>query len=231
MTTESPTARKILESGRQLFNAKGYAATSLRDIAEAVGISKGNLTYHFPTKRSLAMRIIEETRTMSRSRRRNLQPGNIADDYVEHLLFAMNTAWENRFVLRDREEFAAELDRPNSELAADYRELLELIKRIQAQGMFRRDAVDDIHVLTRSIWIVSRYWMDYLREFEGHQEITWDDQELGIRQHFAVLLPCLTATAKKAFNSALERAPTRITWQSSQLEIAGKSVLANPGKG
>jgi hypothetical protein len=73
--------------------------------------------------------------------------------------------------------------------------------------MFRRDAVPDLTVLTRSIWIVSRYWMDYLRESEGREEITWEDQERGIAHHFALLLPCLTAGARRQFTAALDRAP------------------------
>ena len=220
MGSISSTAEKILEASRQLFNAKGYAATSLSDIADSVGISKGNLSYHFPTKRELAVRLIEDTRQLAQERRSSLRSGDIADDYVEHLLFAMDMTWNNRFLLRDRKEFADELGGPGSELAADFDELLTLIQRIEAAGMFRKDAVSDLKVLTRSIWIVSRYWMDYLREFEGQEEVSWSDQELGIRQHFAVLLPCLTAPARRQFESALDRAPRRIA------QMADKEVDA-----
>ena len=209
MGSKTSTAERILEAGRRLFNAKGYAATSLNDIAKSVGISKGNLTYHFSTKRDLAKRLIADTRQIARDRRLSLRLGDIADDYVEHLLFAMDMTWNNRFLLRDRMEFAEELSGQDSELVADFEELLALIKRIDAAGMFRRDAVADLEILTRSIWIVSRYWMDHLREFEGHEEISWADQELGIRQHFAVLLPCLTAPARRRFESALDRATRR----------------------
>ena len=209
MRSTSSTAAKILEAGRQLFNAKGYAATSLSDIAQSVGISKGNLSYHFPTKRELAMRLIADTRQLARDRRSTLRLGDITDDYVEHLLFAMDMTWNYRFLLRDRKEFVEELGGPKSELVADFDELFTLVQRIDAADMFRKDAVSDLEALTRSIWIVSRYWMDYLREFEGQEEISWSDQELGIRQHFAVLLPCLTASATRKFASALERA-TRI---------------------
>jgi hypothetical protein len=61
-------------------------------------------------------------------------------------------------------------------------------------------------VLARSLWIVSRYWMDHLRELDGLEQVTWADQERGLQHHFAVLLPCLTASAKRDLKSAALRA-------------------------
>ena len=209
MSASIPTADRILEAGRRLFNSKGFAATSLNDIATAIGISKGNLTYHFPTKRDLAIRLQKDARRLARDRRRNRQPGSTADDYVEHLLFAMDITWNNRFLLRDSDQVFDPKGEHRMDLAADFEELRELIGRIDSQGMFRRNAVSDLTTLTRSIWIVSRYWMDYLRESEAREEICWADQEQGIRQHFAILLPCLTAAARKQFEAALARAPRR----------------------
>lgn len=40
------TREKILEKSLELFNENGIASTSLRDIAEKMGISVGNLQYH-----------------------------------------------------------------------------------------------------------------------------------------------------------------------------------------
>ncbi len=208
MTKKTPTSQKILEAGRTLFNANGYAATSLNDIAHMVGISKGNLTYHFRTKLDLAARLREETRKITADRRQHLEPGDVADDYVEHLLFGMNMTWNNRFLLRDHIDGLTGEGEQNTELASDFEELLTLIQRIDAAGMFRRDSVYDVEVLTRSIWMVSRYWMDYLREIEGRTTICWEDQERGIKHHFAVLLPCLTAAGRRKFEAALADAET-----------------------
>ena len=66
MSKKVSTADRILEAGRRLFNERGYAATSMGDIAAAVGISKGNLTYHFPTKQTLALRLRDNTRALAR---------------------------------------------------------------------------------------------------------------------------------------------------------------------
>jgi AcrR family transcriptional regulator len=208
MKSRATTADRILEAGRRMFNEKGYASTTLTQIALAVGISQGNLTYHFPTKIDLATKLQEQARLRAKTRRANLKPGTIQDDYVEHLLFGMEITWDNRFLLRDRALLAdlSTANQPNAEEVADYQELESLLKRIKKDDLFRRDLSLDLDVLTRSLWIISRYWMDYLRDSEGLQQITWADQERGIQQHFAVLLPCLTASAKRHFEAALDHA-------------------------
>lgn len=47
------TRQIILDTARMLFNTRGYHGVSLQDIADAVGISKGNLTYHFRKKEDI----------------------------------------------------------------------------------------------------------------------------------------------------------------------------------
>ncbi len=44
------TKDKILETALQLFNSQGISAVSSRNISDTLGISYGNLTYHFPRK-------------------------------------------------------------------------------------------------------------------------------------------------------------------------------------
>lgn len=213
MKTLTTTPDRILEASRLLFNDKGYAGTTLTEIAAAVGISQGNLTYHFPTKRDLALRLESDAQERAQTRRANKRPGSISDDYVEHLLFAMDLTWDNRFALRDRTHYrqVSGAGRSDYELSADFNELQGLVERIRKETMFRRDFEINIEELARSLWIVSRYWMDYLRESEGLEKINWGDQERGIQHHFAVLLPCLTAAARSEFKAALERRSSQLT--------------------
>lgn len=211
-STPATTRARILEASRRIFNQRGYAATTQAEIAAAVGISQGNLTYHFPTKRDLVAHLEDGARERIRARRASLRTGAIADDYVEHLLFAMSLTREYRFLLRDRAQFGDDRDllAPDPEMAADFEELRELLRRIEKDGLFRRDLQIDLEVLARSLWIVSRYWLDYLRESETRARITWADQERGIQHHFAVLLPNLTASARRELEAAWLRASSRL---------------------
>lgn len=53
------TKTKIIESSSILFNKNGYTKVSMRDIASEVGISVGNLTYHYPKKSDLIKSVIK----------------------------------------------------------------------------------------------------------------------------------------------------------------------------
>jgi AcrR family transcriptional regulator len=55
------TKKLILETAQRLFDEQGYDATSLRQIAEAVGMTKAAVYYHYPAKEHL---LLELTRPM-----------------------------------------------------------------------------------------------------------------------------------------------------------------------
>ena len=48
----------IMDTARQLFNEKGFHDTGMRDIATALNISVGNLTYHYKKKEDLIEAIL-----------------------------------------------------------------------------------------------------------------------------------------------------------------------------
>ncbi len=49
------TKNKIAQESERLFNTYGYSGVTMRQIADACGISVGNLTYHYPKKEDLLM--------------------------------------------------------------------------------------------------------------------------------------------------------------------------------
>lgn len=50
--------QKIIEAADELFYARGFEATSLADIADVVGLSRGNFYYHFRTKDAMLDAVI-----------------------------------------------------------------------------------------------------------------------------------------------------------------------------
>lgn len=49
----------ILDAALKLFAHRGFGATSVRDIAEAAGVSKGNVYHHFPDKESIFRALLD----------------------------------------------------------------------------------------------------------------------------------------------------------------------------
>src|SRR5579862_1276518 len=54
------TQQRILQAALELFNEHGTAAISANRIAERCGISKGNLQYHFATKRDIVLALFQQ---------------------------------------------------------------------------------------------------------------------------------------------------------------------------
>jgi AcrR family transcriptional regulator len=53
------TRSEILAVASELFAERGYQQTSLREIAERLGITKAALYYHFPSKRDLLSAMVD----------------------------------------------------------------------------------------------------------------------------------------------------------------------------
>ena len=51
---------QILEAALGLFAHRGYGATSVRDIAEKAGVSKGNVYHHFPDKEAIFRALLDQ---------------------------------------------------------------------------------------------------------------------------------------------------------------------------
>jgi AcrR family transcriptional regulator len=57
--TRTSTREEILREAARLFAVVGYKATSLTDIATAVGCSKATLLYHFESKDAIFVALVE----------------------------------------------------------------------------------------------------------------------------------------------------------------------------
>lgn len=57
---ECSTRERIIDAARELYFREGYTRTTARRICDAVGISTGNLTFHFPAKELLLLELVKE---------------------------------------------------------------------------------------------------------------------------------------------------------------------------
>lgn len=76
------TRRLLLESGLELFKAKGYAATTVDDIATAAGTTRVTFYAYFPSRSALMKALIDEQLNEVLQRVRSPEHGSTAQDLV-----------------------------------------------------------------------------------------------------------------------------------------------------
>lgn len=81
------TKERILETALELFAEKGYLGTSMRDIAQRLGITKGALYKHYAGKQEILDSIVERMNRMDYERAAEYempetQPDGFAEAYL-----------------------------------------------------------------------------------------------------------------------------------------------------
>ncbi|MFE7231898.1 TetR/AcrR family transcriptional regulator [Streptomyces sp. NPDC057596] len=76
------TRRLLLESGLELFKTKGYAATTVDDIATAAGTTRVTFYAYFPSRADLMKALIDERLNEALQRVRSSEHGSTAQDLV-----------------------------------------------------------------------------------------------------------------------------------------------------
>lgn len=91
---EAATARQadsreaeILQAAARIFQRKGYAATTILDIANAVGLLKGSLYHYIDSKEDLLFRVIHETHRTSLESTKMKLIGRTAIDGIRTFIF------------------------------------------------------------------------------------------------------------------------------------------------
>ncbi len=58
-TTEKPRKEKLLEAARELMLDKGYVATTVDEICEQAGVTKGSFFYYFKNKEEMGKNLVQ----------------------------------------------------------------------------------------------------------------------------------------------------------------------------
>ena len=85
MTAKRNTKQEILDAALELVSVQGYEATSVSQLAEAVGIRKASLYSHFENKQAILDALIQTT----------------LEQYEKHSLFA-KADWDNPAFTKDQ---------------------------------------------------------------------------------------------------------------------------------
>ena len=193
------TRERILAIALRLFNESGTAPVSTNHIAEALGISPGNLYYHFRNKEEIIRGLFEQQ--FARWDELYTLPDNgmptLAD--LEQLVRAtFVTAWEYRFIYREliallrRDE---QLHRRWVDIRArGFTGFHELVELFVAAGVLHPP--QDPAVVTRLaelIWLIREFWLASV-EVSG-QTVDAAQMERGVELMLQVLDPFIVKPA------------------------------------
>jgi len=97
----------IVDAAMRVLARQGYARTSLMDIASEVGMSKGAVHYHFPTKEALMGQVLQTACDMVATRTR--EAWIAGDNPIEALRSSLRELWRARADLSDEAKVVADL--------------------------------------------------------------------------------------------------------------------------
>lgn len=210
---------RIIEGARDLMNREGAAAMGTTRIAEALGISPGNLYYHFKSREEIVREIharfeAEFRESLVSGLDREITPGRFADFYID----AMALAWRYRFFFASQTDLLTadpELARRHRELQAWSLEVLERIVVLLAnQGTAQLPASPpDAARLRASIalntWLIWSGWISFLKVGKPEAQIVRGDMAHGAMQIFDVFAPWLDREFEREARGLLRREMTR----------------------
>ena len=202
------TKDKIIATAIDLFNIHGTKAISTNHIAKEMGISPGNLYYHFRNKNDI-IRSISDNFSNELGSALKIQLDTISD-------FSSNlTSLFNRFFkIQQSYQFlfleGVHLTKQDSRLLDNYTNLRSLIKKgyhellsnLVKIKIMKRQSLNIIDDLLDTQWIIMWYWINHTILDRN----TYDDFQIkkGIKLSFSIIKPQLTSIGKVAFDRALK---------------------------
>lgn len=160
MTTELPPTTKrrkdaILDEATRLFAERGYAACSMADLAECVGLRKASLFHHFPSKDDLYGAVLERLmKSVADTMSRTLSTSGPFPEQLDRMTDGMVSAlgeepFAARIVAREMMDWGP---LAKSRFAEMVRPLLQASETFLKSGMDSGDFVKrDIHQLVLTL--------------------------------------------------------------------------------
>ncbi|KJK20996.1 TetR family transcriptional regulator [Burkholderiaceae bacterium 16] len=210
MTVEGAPARRpktrerILDACLSLFNERGPVVVTTAEIASSVGIQEGNLYYHFHRKEQILEALFDDfERALRETSVADLAQGDDPGRFASYLSGWFSLMWEWRFFYRDAASIRglAPALRSRSELLANdgQQHVRRVFGCMESAGLLRATP-EQLDQLVVNTWIVSTYWIDYLRSRHGIDSIKREHISWGASQVMSLFSPYMTKTGTALLN-------------------------------
>jgi AcrR family transcriptional regulator len=165
------TKDRILQISLQLFNERGERSVTTNHIAAELGISPGNLYYHFRNKQEIIKELAQQyqAETLEMLSLPTDRPLN-ANDKISYFQVLSNQLWAYRFIHRDvyhlvenNEDFRKIYPR----FAGQVMQQGQRIYRAFVDAGLMKMTDSEIEALIINLWIVLTNWTNFLY-MSGH---------------------------------------------------------------
>ena len=202
------TKDKIIATAIDLFNIHGTKAISTNHIAKEMGISPGNLYYHFRSKndiiRSILANFSNELESVFKIQLDTISDfsSNIAS--VFNCFFKIQKLYQFLFIegihLTKQDDILLDnYTRLRILIKKDYHKLLTNLVKIK---IIKKQSLNIIDDLLDAQWIIMWYWINH----SILDRNTYDDFQIqkGIKLSFSIIKPYLTPIGKVEFDKTLK---------------------------
>ena len=205
--TRPNTYSRIVEASLMLFNEEGERNISTNHIAAHLGISPGNLYYHFRNKDEIIVQLFKRySEDLLQYLRRVVLPKNVCDA-IRYMAGIYDVMWRYRFLFSDVNALLAR----SAELLGEHNNfthakvsplLVELLTQLNKEGIIRADATA-MNDLALNIWMITKYWLDFDGSLRGRAKLTEDSKVRGVQRTLSLLRPYLIESQVGEFDQTL----------------------------
>jgi len=189
------TRQRILDVTLGLYNALGEPNVSTSLIAAEIGISAGNLHYHFRKKDELSAALLEQFVAELDAL---LPPAAWRADNVEDVWFLLHlileALWRYRFLFRDLSGIMARDRRVGARLAMVFERAVQASRGI-CLGLVERDLMvatgSEIDAVGTNIAVVALYWLSFESALHPRLDASGAGMARGVYQVLMLVAPFL----------------------------------------
>ena len=179
------TRDKIIETAIDLFNDRGTKAVTTNHIAQACGISPGNLYYHFRNKEDIIRAIFEQMDAYGLEQYRlivdRFQPGSL-EAMERTFVMIQEYNWRYRFFKRELTALIMSDPLLKERFHQTHHGLLAIVRHSLdssiALGVLKPLTERERALLSEEIWLVTLFWLNYLEV--GGEEVNERTLRRGI---------------------------------------------------
>ena len=201
------TKEKILQVAVQMFNEQGVQTITSRHIAVEMGISNGNLGYHYKTKEALLMAIYKQMRNEMSDPYLSRKEYSTALEHFHHLLIQLETfQLKYRFFSLDVLEISRSFPKISKLLTKTLelrkQQMAELFEDFVKKGYLEKNQATEYGRLQHTIRIIITFWLS--QQVVLHNFKFTENGEMT-RHIWEILLPYLTGAGQKEYQRLIIR--------------------------